>query len=567
MGVAQAQSLAIDETVALPGTTDHIVTVRFESQGVDLSSFEFRIPGDSRITVGSGAFSYFGEADGDCSLEASGSIFCDVRRGVRASLPPVFRIKFKVNVRSDAPLGDIPLLLQDDQFFERAGFPYLVGVAISNGKITISNTLPPPRDASGFLNPVSGTLIENNGYGWLGNDVLFKVTLSAEDGPATATARLEGCQISGANAAGFRLDTAMPLVVLSEKSGDILVRGRVESTEQNATLDCQLFDYGNPGGTPVSWPLKIAAATNAGATVPALKVDETTAEIGAVDHEVTIRFQNSTPATVGAAEFAIIYDKSRMTVTSLTPSAGAATSCTIESGAGRFKCDIARVPPALYVPQNYEIKAKVTVDANAPLGDMLLTVESYLFRERPGGDVYLTGLVSSGKIVVRAATPTPVPIYSSNPAVGTSIATSGNPGDLVTRNIAITNIGGNGLNFSCAISGPGASAFQITGGANGTALAAHATQNVSFQITVPAAGTTAHATMSCTHNGTGAANPATYALSATGQTVPVTPPVTPPGASPATPTAVPASSWWSQIAMFGLLGMLGMLAMGWRRTR
>lgn len=143
------------------------------------------------------------------------------------------------------------------------------------------------------------------------------------------------------------------------------------------------------------------------------------------------------------------------------------------------------------------------------------------------------------------------PMYSSNPAPGATISATGDAGMTVMRNVVITNAGGDGLEYTCTVTGTG---FAITSGDSGANIAANGTATVALQFTFPAAGTTETGTLECTHNATG--SPVTYPLSATGR-----------AAGRATPTMVPASSLWSQIAMFGLFGALGMLVLGLRRGR
>ncbi|WP_143326300.1 hypothetical protein [Vandammella animalimorsus] len=422
LSVAQAQSFSIDETVALPGTNDHIVTVQFENSNPrKIASFSLSIPVSSSITVTDADFQYFGNADGRCFV-AAGKINCNVdEKSVGAFLPERYRIKIKVDVKPDAPLGDIPFAVSDDDdsvvFYGETGNRYPISaVALSSGKITVSNSLPPPRQASGFLNPTSGTPIEASGHD-IGSDVAFKITLSAEDGAATATAKLDNCQISGADAADFAFYDAMPLIVASESSADIFVRGRVKkSVEQNATLSCKLFDHANPAGATVSWPLKIGAGiADSGSSKPTLKIIDSTVEVGAVDHEITIRLQSPNPPNVGAAEFVAAYDKNRMTLKSWESSATANTNCTIDNNAGKLKCNIARLLPSPYIPQAYEIKAKATIDTTSSMDDIYLFFESHLFRDKPGSDVYLSGNASGGTISVRSA-----PLHAAPVAVPAS---------------------------------------------------------------------------------------------------------------------------------------------------
>lgn len=143
------------------------------------------------------------------------------------------------------------------------------------------------------------------------------------------------------------------------------------------------------------------------------------------------------------------------------------------------------------------------------------------------------------------------PMYSSNPAPGATISATGDAGMTVMRNVVITNTGGDGLEYTCTVTG---TAFAIASGGSGANIAANGTATVALQFTFPAAGATETGTLECTHNATG--SPVSYPLSATGR-----------AAGRATPTMVPASSLWSQIAMFGLFGALGMLVLGLRRGR
>lgn len=168
------------------------------------------------------------------------------------------------------------------------------------------------------------------------------------------------------------------------------------------------------------------------------------------------------------------------------------------------------------------------------------------------------GAARSWTLSCPQGTPVPGPGFGASPAPNTpatAITCSGQAGDVVQRQIVITNNGnpgaGSALDFTCTA---GAGMASVISGGTATGLAVGASQTVVVGCTVPADGVTETGVVNCTSNAPGA--PFAFNYTSTGSTFP---PAVP------RPAVVPASSTWSQLALIALLAGLGLAFVGFRR--